>query len=418
MKISEIKTAIQRKIVNMVVGRAAFDSMSTVFPWFGGGAGSWSAGVSVDRAMKFTPVYAAIRLRSATIASLPKLVYSVDDIGRRTLSKRHEVYKLLRYRPNRYQNPFSFWLFVNTCVDGWGNGYVIIVRRDGVPVELLPVHPSFVRILIIDGRKYYRVAGTKYWDNTYSDEDMMHFYNYTVDNISGVNPIVYNADAIRTGLGAQKYGNELYESAGNIDAVLETDAQMTPDKISAFLKNFRDSKSQGMPVLTHGMKWKTTNLSPEAAQMLETRTFSIQDIGRIFSVPAHLLGDLSRSTFSNIEHQDIEFAKHHIRPTVEMYENELECKLFFGDELGEMEVRFDMDSLYRGDMQARKDFNASAIANGWKSRNEVRMSENLNPIEGLDDMLYPGNLVVVGKEHLFNNSKSKDTQKNEQTAGN
>lgn len=396
--------------------RTAFDSMSTVFPWYGGG--SWKANISVDTAMHFTPIYAAIRLRSNTIASLPKLVYSVDDIGRRILSKKHDVYKLLKYRPNRYQNPFSFWNTVNTWVDGWGNGYVIIVRRDGVPVELLPVHPSFVVIMIVNGRKVYLVSGTKYWDGTYNDEDMMHFFNYSVDGIRGVNPIVYNAEAIRTGIGAQKYGNELYESAGNINAVLETDAMMSADKVDTFLANFNKSKAQGMPVLSHGVKWKTTNLSPEAAQMLETRTFTIQDIARIFSVPVSLLNEHSRSTFSNIEHLDIQFGKHHIRPTVEMYENEIERKLLFGDELGEMEVRFDMDSLYRGDMQARKDFNASAIANGWKSRNEVRMSENLNPIDGLDDMLYPGNLVVVGKEHLFNNSKSKDTQKNEQTAGN
>ncbi len=416
MKISNIKTAIQRKILNMEFVRTAFDSMSTVFPWYGGG--SWKANISVDAAMQFTPVYAAIRLRSNTIASLPKLVYGFDNSGRRMLSKTHPVYKLLKYYPNRYQNPFSFWNTVNTWVDGWGNGYVIIVRQDGVPVELLPVHPSFVTILIVNGRKVYLVSGTKYWDGTYNDEDMMHFFNYSVDGIKGVNPIVYNSEAIRMGIGAQKFGNELYEGAGNIDAVLETDAQMTPEKVTAFLKNFRDSKAQGLPVLTHGIKWKTTNLSPEAAQMLETRTFSIQDIARIFSVPAHLLGDLSRSTFSNIEHQDIEFGKHHIRPTVEMYENEMERKLFFGDELGQMDIRFNLDSLYRGDMQARSNFYHSAINDGWMSRNEARELENLNPVEGLDDMLYPSNEVVVGKEHLFNNSKSKDTTKNEQTAGN
>lgn len=368
--------------------------------------------------MHFTAVYAAIKLRSNTIASLPKLVYDIQPRKGRNLATRHAVYQLLHYRPNRYMNPFSFWNFVNTCVDGWGNSYVIIVRRNGEPVELLPVHPSFVTIQIVSGKKLYLIAGTKYWDGTYTDEDVMHFYNYSIDGIQGVNPIVYNADSIRTGIGAQQYGNELYEGAGNINAVLETDQALSSDKVGTFLQNFSDSKSKGMPVLTHGVKWKTTNLSPEAAQMLETRTFALQDICRIFSVPPHLIGDLSRSTFSNIEHQDIEFAKHCIRPIVEMYEYEMDRKLFFGSERGDMEVRFNMDALLRGDMQARKDFYASAITNGWMSRNEVREMEDMNPKDGLDEMLYPGNEVVVGKEHLFNNNSKNKDDKHEQTAGN
>ncbi len=396
--------------------RYSFDSMGGGLP--PQNPNSWLSGISVNRAMHFTAVYAAIKLRSNTIASLPKLVYDIQPGKGRNLATRHAVYQLLHYRPNRYMNPFSFWNFVNTCVDGWGNSYVIIVRRNGEPVELLPVHPSFVTIQIVSGKKLYLVAGSKYWDGTYTDEDVMHFYNYSIDGIQGVNPIVYNADSIRTGIGAQQYGNELYEGAGNINAVLETDQALSSDKVGTFLQNFSDSKSKGMPVLTHGVKWKTTNLSPEAAQMLETRTFALQDICRIFSVPPHLIGDLSRSTFSNIEHQDIEFAKHCIRPIVEMYEYEMDRKLFFGSERGEMEVRFNMDALLRGDMQARKDFYASAITNGWMSRNEVREMEDMNPKDGLDEMLYPGNEVVVGKEHLFNNNSKNKDDKHEQTAGN
>ena len=162
-------------------------------------------------------------------------------------------------------------------------------------------------------------------------------------------------------------------------------------------------------MLTGGAKWKTVTISPEAAQMLETRTFALQDICRIFMVPPHLMGDLSRSTFSNIEHQDIEFVKHYIRPTVKMFEHELDRKLFFDDERGKLEIKFNLDGLLRGDQTTRSEFYQKAVLSGWMSRNEVREMENLNPIDGLDDLLYPGNEVVMGKEYLFNNkAKQKD----------
>ena len=116
--------------------RYSFDSMGGGF-WGGNpppqNPNSWLSGISVNRAMHFTAVYAAIKLRSNTIASLPKLVYDIQPDKGRNLATRHAVYQLLHYRPNRYMNPFSFWNFVNTCVDGWGNSYVIIVRRNGEP---------------------------------------------------------------------------------------------------------------------------------------------------------------------------------------------------------------------------------------------------------------------------------------------
>ena len=119
-------------------------------------------------------------------------------------------------------------------------------------------------------------------------------------------------------------------------------------------------------------------------------------------VPPHLLGDLSRSTFSNIEHQDIEFVKHYIRPTVKMYEQELDRKLFFDDERGRLETKFNLDGLLRGDMAARAQFYHTAVLDGWMSRNEAREMEHLNPLDGLDKMLYPGNENIVGQKQEVN----------------
>lgn len=386
----------------------AFDSLGNGLP--PSQVNRLTASMGQERAMRFTAVYAAIRLRSNTIASLPKSVYDLTGKGR-SIATGHPVYRLLKYRPNGYQNVFTFWNYINTCLDGWGNSYVIIRRaRNADPEMLIPVHPSNVQVVTENAKKYYKVFGTKYYDGLYSDEDMLHFFNYTIDGLKGIDPIRYNADAIATGVGSQEFGNEFFESRGNIKAVIETDQSWTKDKAKTFLENFETSKKYGNPVLTGGAKWKTVTISPEAAQMLETRTFALQDICRIFMVPPHLLGDLSRSTFSNIEHQDIEFVKHYVRPTVKMFEQELDRKLFFDDECGKLEIKFNLDGLLRGDLATRSEFYQKAILNGWMSRNEVREMENLNPIDGLDEMMYPGNELIVGKEPVDNQSKKKPNE--------
>lgn len=393
-----------KRVIGGTETRSSFDSMSAGLPGLVGNLNQ--PRISVNTAMKFTAVYAAIRLRSNTIASLPKNVYDLSGNGR-SLATDHPIFSLIKYAPNHYQNVFSFWNTMNTYLDGWGNAYAIIRRGAGAtPTELIPVHPSMVSVVVQNKRKYYIVSDPEFYPGTYADEDMLHFFFYSIDGIKGVNPIIYNAASIATGIGSQEFGNDFFTSKGNIKAVIESDQMLTPEKVKTFQENFLESRKHGDPVLTHGFKYKSITMSPEAAQMLQTRTFALQDICRIFMVPPHLLGDLSRSTFSNIEHQDIEFVKHYVRPTVKMLEQELDRKLFFSDERGKMEIKFNLDGLLRGDMAARSNFYHNAILDGWMSRNEAREMEQLNPVDGLDEMLYPGNENIVGQP--INNQKDSN----------
>lgn len=362
--------------------------------------------VSNDVAMRFTAVFAAIRLRSETVASLPKSVFALGDMGRID-ARNHRVYKLLKYRPNGYMNIFSFWEYINACLDGWGNSFVIVRRdRSGDPAELIPVHPRLVTISLTRGRKWYIVVGTRFYDGTYNDDDMLHFFSLSVDGIKGVNPIEYNSAAISSGISAQNFGNEFFEKGGNLKGIMETDKTMGDKDVASFMRAFNTSQNFGVPLLDQGVKYKAIGIAPEAAQMLQTRNFALQDIARIFNVPPHLIADLSRATFSNIEHQDIQYAKYSIRPSVKRYETELDLKLFFEDEYGEYEIKFNLNGLMRGDMSTRSAYYHNAVLDGWMSRNEVREMESMNRMEGLDDMLYPGNENIVGKEaNTQNNDK-------------
>ena len=393
---------VKKEIARENGSNMMFDSMSVV-----NGLG---LDVPLNQAMKFTAVFAAMRLRAECVASLPKTLTKRCEIGK-VEAVDHPVYKLIKYRPNGYQNVFTFWEYTNACLDGWGNAYVLIKRSNSAtPIELLPIHPSHVIVTLSKGRKWFRVSGSKFCDGLYSDDDMLHFFSLSVDGIKGVNPITYNSAAIRSGISATAFGNEFFEKGGNIKAVLENEKIIGLSDFKLFQEKFNQNANHETALLDGGWKYHAIGIAPEAAQMLQTRTFALQDIARIFNVPPHLLAELSRATFSNIEHQDIQFIKYSIRPALKRYEVELDTKLLFEKELGVLEMKFNIDGFLRGDMKTRSAFYHNAILDGWLNRNEVREMENRNRVDGLDEYLYPSNQNITGKEETEDTGKEKNDE--------
>jgi len=368
-----------------------------------GAAAPFGVAVNNQAALKITALYAGIRIRSENIASFPKYVKRHTSEGYVDASY-HPAFRLINVRPNSYTNKFDFWNVINTWLDGWGNAYALI-KRDGagLPVSLHQIHPSWVvGITIIEGRKWYKVQcpdPARAWlTGVWSDDDMLHFMLVTLDGIKGVNPVIYNAMALGKSLATEKFASEFYERGGNIKAVLETEGNLGDKEFEAFMKHFKTSaRNFEVPLLEYGVKYKQLSVNPVAAALIQSETLSIQDVCRIINIPPHMVAELSHATFSNIEHQTIQFVQYSLRPTVKRLEDELERKLFFSDELGEYIVKFGLDGLLRGDTQARSDYYHNAILDGYMSRNEVRELEGLQRKEGLDDMLYPLNTGVVGQ---------------------
>lgn len=368
-------------------------------------------GVSVTNqsAMKLTALYAGIRIRSENIASFPKSVKKKTDRGL-VDDPAHDAYRVINIRPNSYTNKFDFWNVINTWLDGWGNSFAII-ERDGTGATraLHQVHPREVTdITIVGGKKWYKIAITdprrKSLSGLYSDDDILHFMLVTFDGIIGVNPIIQNAMALGKSIATEKFASEFYERGGQIKGVLETDNHLGDDDFNAFMKHWRSSsKNYGTPLLEYGIKYKQLAINPVAAQLIQSETLSIQDVCRIINIPPHMLAELSHATFSNIEHQTIQFVQYSLRPTVKRLEDELEAKLFTEREQSQYSVKFSLDGLLRGDTQARSNFYHNAILDGYMSRNEVRELEGLMHKDGLDKMLYPLNTGIVGQEQ--NNNK-------------
>jgi len=358
--------------------------------------------VTNDRALKVTAFYSGIRLISENVASLPKVVTLTGHNGP-ARDAGHPVNWLLDH-PNRYTNGNVFFGLIATWVKGWGNAFAIIKRgRDGMPAELHQVHPSEVLgIALVNGRKWYKIQmadpDRSDLSGTYSDDDVLHFMELTLNGIVGVNPVLYNAMALGKSMATEDFASDFFRSGGNIRAVMETDGNLGEGKYKSFMEHFVEaSKNFGTPILEYGVKYKQLSVDPVAEQLIQSETLSIQDVCRILGIPPHMVCDLSRATFSNIEHQTIQFVQYTLRPIVKKMEVELENKLFFRSDGGRHNVKFILDGLLRGDTAARSAYYHNAILDGYMSRNEVRALEGLEHKEGLDEFLVPLNEGVAGK---------------------
>ena len=363
------------------------------------------AGVTVntETALRFTAVFAAIKLLAENIAGLPKAVMVRTKDGGYEPAVKHPAHALLYVRPNAYMDVFTFWFTIIAWLEGKGNAFAVIRYEKGKPVALHPVYPDWVKVVFVGGEKMYIVKAKNpdfsFLDGTYLENEMLHFMLFTFNGIWGVDPISYNAAAIGEGIAAQKFTADYFRTGGAIKGTIETDQALGDDDYERFMAHWAATSGNGQtPLLEYGFKYKAINLSPEASQLLQSKTFSIDDIARIFCIPPHMLAELSHATFSNIEQQNIFFGEYSLRPICKRIEKQLELKLFNDKERGDYHVKFDLNGLMRGDAQARAVFYEKGINAGWMTPNEAREFEGMKRLEGLDEPRIPLNYTTVGDD--------------------
>ena len=356
--------------------------------------------VNTDTALRFTAVFAAIKLLSENIAGLPKSVMIKTEDGGYEPAKNHPAYTLLADSPNPYTDIFAFWFTIIAWLEGKGNAFAVIKYDRGKPIGLYQVDPDWVTIKFVKGEKMYVVKASDedftFLDGTYLDNEMLHFMLFTRNGIIGVDPISYNAAAIGEGIAAQKFTSDFFRTGGAIRGTLETDQALGDDDYERFMKHYQATAQNGAtPLLEYGFKYKSVSLSPEASQLLQTKVFTINDIARIYSIPPHMLAELSHATFSNIEQQNIFFGEYSLRPICKRLEKQLERKLFTGKDREKYHVKFDLNGLMRGDASARAVFYEKGINSGWMTPNEAREFEGMKRLPGLDEPRIPLNYTTV-----------------------
>jgi len=358
--------------------------------------------VSSDAALRLAAVYACVRILSETMASLPVVVYRMRPDGGKDRIKDHWLYHRLARTPNRYQNPFEWREMLQGHLTLRGNAYCqILANRDGEITELLPIHPDRVKLEMLSNGDYrYRISQISGTDIVLPRGEVWHLRGLSSDGLMGMSPIELARESLGMALATQDYGARFFANdAKPTGGWIEFPGSFKDPEAK---KVFRESYQAAQPganrgkvlVLENGMKFHEVGVTNKDAQFLELRKFQITDIARIFRVPPHMIADLDRATFSNIEQQSLEFVMHTMTPWAERWEASIGSELLLdGDDL---EVEFDFSNLMRGDAASRSAYYQSGIQNGWLTRNEARIAENLNPLEGLDEPLRPLNMVEEG----------------------
>lgn len=362
-------------------------------------ASSGSIIVTAETSLKFSAVWAAIRILSEIPASLPKCVQYYEN-GGWTDKKEDPIAYLLDY-PNELMTGFDFHELMNGSLHLHGNAVAIIYRdRNGYANQLLPISWQNIIPSFYNGAVFYKINDALYSINeTFSAQDILHYKLFAYNGLVGRNPIALARDNITLALSAEQYGTEFFDKGGNHKGVIETTAAFKSyGEYSAWREKYDNEHSgygnnHGTPILQPGMTYKQLTMSMQDAQFIATRQFSLNDISRWFNIPPHLIGELSRATFSNIEHQDLQFIKYSLRGVVRRQEDEWEMKLFPVAMRKNVRVKFNLDGLARGDMAARSTYVVNMVNGGILTPNEGREVESLPPVAGGDEIRIPANIV-------------------------
>ena len=383
--------------------------------------------VTERSAMQMTAVYACVRILSEAIAGLPLHMYRYKEDGGKEKAIDHPLYQLLHDEPNPEMSSFVFRETLMTHLLLWGNAYAQIIRNGkGEIVALYPLMPNKMTVSRDeDGQLYYTYQKSQDelpkdggYTVTLHPSDVLHIPGLGFDGLVGYSPIAMAKNAIGLAIATEEYGSKFFANGAAPSGVLEHPGTIKdPSRVrESWQQTFGGSaNSNKIAVLEEGMKYTPISISPEQAQFLETRKFQINEIARIFRVPPHMVGDLEKSSFSNIEQQSLEFVKYTLDPWVIRWEQSIHRTLLTADEKKVYFVKFNVEGLLRGDYQSRMSGYATARQNGWMSANDIRELENLDRIpaeDGGDLYLINGNMLPLARAGAFADSTENGKEDN------
>ena len=385
------------------------------YAFFLGGSTSGKA-VTERSAMQMTAVYSCVRILAEAIAGLPLHLYRYTPDGSKVKAVDHPLYLLLHDEPNPEMSSFVFRETLMTHLLLWGNAYAQIIRNGkGEVVALYPLMPNRMSVdRDKHGQLYYTYTRASDEAKTMTGttvllppSDVLHIPGLGFDGLVGYSPIAMAKNAIGLAIATEEYGAKFFANGAAPSGVLEHPGTIKdPSRVrEAWMSQFGGSANSGkVAVLEEGMKYTPISISPEQAQFLETRKFQINEIARIFRIPPHMVGDLEKSSFSNIEQQSLEFVKYTLDPWVIRWEQSIQRALLRPEEKKRYFAKFNVEGLLRGDYQSRMNGYAVARQNGWMSANDIRELENLDRIPaeaGGDLYLVNGNMLPMQHAGAF-----------------
>lgn len=398
----------------------AYSSLENPSKWFldwaSGGYSSSGVAVNDESALTYAAIYACNRVLSDSIAQLPVGLFRRTPDGDTQPATNRPEHKLVAVNPSGDSNLYTSYTFRSTIqfhLGMRGNGYARIKRdgRGGVR-KMLIIMPQHVRPFIYDDKLYYEVnVGGNH--EILTPDEIFHVAGLSSDGIVGRSPITLLKDTIGIGLGNRNYVSKIQKRGGHVDGFLKHPNKLGPEQVTGLRENFKGAMQRGeIPLLENGVDYQSVSLKPTDAEFINTHKLTVRDIASAYRVPLHMIGDLERATFSNIEQQSLEFVKNTLLPWIKNWEQEMNRKLL-PIELQETHFfRFNVEGMLRGDIKTRMEAYTKAVQWGIMNRDEVRELENRNHIpDGLGQVfLTPLNMAPLTEETINGDPNSDQSQ--------
>ena len=353
--------------------------------------------VSVESAMRIAAVYACVKIIAETIGSTPLHIYERRSDGGKDRADNHPLALIFGGVANKENTTQELIEYVMSSLLLRGTAYCEIVRTGGRVTALIPLDSACMTVMRDD-------SGALYFDYTvgdatqvYKPNELWRITGLSSDGITGYSNVSQGKEALGVAIAAETHASKTFSNGASIPGVFQKEGLLT-DEGFARLKEQLDSRADSLGnlmkplLLEEGLSYESISMTLRDAQFIEARKFQIAEVARIFRVPLHKLNEMDNSTFSNIEHQALEFVVDTLTPWCTRIEQTISRDLLTAGEKSRYYAKFNLDGLLRGDVKSRYEAHASALVHGWKSRNEVRELEDLNPVDGLDEYLVPLNM--------------------------
>jgi HK97 family phage portal protein len=385
-------------------------------------SGTTYSGVEITdkTALQISVFWSCTKILAEDVATLPVFLYKKADKGK-IKAENHNLYQILKDEPNNEMLSINFleMLMVNILL--WGNCYIHkIYNNAGEIIELWPLYSQYMEIKRDkSGNLYYKYNESNN-KKEFSKDEIINIVGLSIDGIQGLSIIKYAAQSLGLTISTEKFGSSFFKNGSKPSGTLELpEGKRCNDKSQVrteWNQLYTGTENAGkIAILENGMKYKQIGIPPEDAQFLQTRQFQIPEVCRWFRMPPHKAGDLSNATFSNIEHQSIEYVSNTLRPWLVRFEKSLSKGLLTQKEKKKFFIQFNVDGLLRGDFNTRMQGYATARQNGWMNANDIRELEDLNPMPedaGGDKYLVNGNMVPINEATNKNNKGGDGTNGN------
>lgn len=353
--------------------------------------------VTTKNATQISGVYAAVAVISDAVAGLPLNLYSMQG-QKRTIANNHPLQALIKYAPNAIHTPYSFMEAIVKSMLIYGNAFIYpVLNRKGDVISLDVINPELISIDdSTDSVFYIYNSGSK--NVKLSQDELINIPYFSTDGINGLSPIKACKNSLELAMACDKYANTFFQNAARPAGVIKTQGTLSTEQAKRLSDSWQNTYSGTgagrTAVLEGGATYENITVSNTDAEFSQIRQFQINEVARIFNLPAHKIGDLSRATFSNIEQQEINFITQTIRPIVNRIESALNRHLIRENERGKLYFKFNVNAILRGDTKTRFESYQLGRNMGVYSVNDIRGLEDLDPIAGGDDYDKPLNSNV------------------------